>query len=57
MHGTLDIAKYGFIISVQLFYEEVGCIDIVLGYLSLEITSEKLNKKEILFNYWDRFQI
>ena len=34
---------------------EAGCIDIILGHSLLEATSEKLNKKEVLLDYWDRF--
>ena len=32
---------------------KANCINIVLGYSLLEVTSKKLSKKEALLNEWD----
>ena len=37
--------------------KEVGYINVALGYLQLEATSEKLSKEKTLLDCWDRSQI
>ena len=51
MQNILDIINIAFWHLFHSIIREVHNINIILRNLSLKITSKKLNKKEILFNY------
>ena len=55
MHNMLNVAKYGFLMSVWLYYKRsFGSINITLRHLLFEVTGKRLGKEKVLFNCFNR---